>query len=56
MDYVSWFSPMFKQKTATNTELIGAPRNKDFALWYKFKVVRVSDGAIGQCDNIVKVG
>ena len=54
LDYANWFSPMFKSTSPIT--LVGAPKGKSFALWYKFKIIRIRDGAIGQCDNIVKIG
>lgn len=54
LNYANWFSPMIKLTDPIT--LVGAPKGRNFALWYKFKVVRVRDGAIGKCDNIVKIG
>lgn len=54
LNYSEWIAPMIKLTDPIT--LVGAPKGRNFALWYKFKIVRVRDGAIGQCDNIVKIG
>lgn len=54
LNYNEWIAPMIKLTDPIT--LVGAPKGRTFALWYKFKIIRVKDGAIGQCDNIVKIG
>lgn len=60
IDFNEWILPMIKEPDdftrGEAVSLIGLRGGTNSAIWTKWKIVRLNDGAVGECNQLVKIG